>query len=159
MKIHSKFLTSAVVVTVALAAVVPTVSAASFKDMKGNTHEKAVMALVNAGVINGYLDGTFKPNKTLTRSDVVKLIGKYLVSEGYRVPADYRTKNRFSDVTPYNSEDELLKYAAMVWDHGILVGNNGKLLAERSDDARRYGDCVSASHSRSGRRGCGQLCS
>ena len=95
MKIQSKFLTSAVVVTVALAAVVPTVSAASFKDMKGNTHEKAVMALVNAGVINGYLDGTFKPNKTLTRSDVVKLIGKYLVSEGYTSTCQLQNKNSF----------------------------------------------------------------
>ena len=35
-------------------------------------------------------------------------------------------------MTPNNSEDELLKYAAMVWDHGILDGNNGKLLAREA---------------------------
>ena len=32
------------------------------------------------------LDGTFKPNKTLTRSDVVKLLGHYLETQGFEVP-------------------------------------------------------------------------
>ncbi|WOV88055.1 S-layer homology domain-containing protein [Sporosarcina oncorhynchi] len=125
-----KFLASTLAATLVATAVVPAASAASFKDLKGNTHEEAVLALVNAKVINGYPDGTFKPNKTLTRSDVVKLLGKYLVSEGFQVPSDYKTKSRFTDVTMKDSGDELLKYAAMVKDYGILGGSNGKLLAK-----------------------------
>ncbi|WP_432363781.1 S-layer homology domain-containing protein [Sporosarcina sp. UB5] len=125
-----KLLASALAATLASTAVVPAVSAASFTDMKGNTHEEAVLALVKAKVINGYPDGTFKPNRTLTRSDVVKLIGKYLVAEGYSVPADYKTKSRFTDVTMKDSGDELLKYAAMIKDYGILGGSNGRLLAK-----------------------------
>lgn len=130
MKKQTKFLATALAATLATTAVVPAASAASFKDLKGNTHEEAVMALVGAKVINGYPDGTFKPNKTLTRSDVVKLIGKYLVSEGFEVPADYKTKGRFTDITMKDSGDELLKYAAMVKDYGILGGSNGRLLAK-----------------------------
>lgn len=131
MKKQSKFLASAVAITLAATAVVPTASAANFSDLKGNTHEEAIYALVKAGVINGYPDKTFKPNKTLTRSDVVKLIGKYLVSEGFKVPADYKTKSRFTDITLIGSGDELVKYAAMVKDTGILGGSNGKLLAKQ----------------------------
>jgi len=131
MKKQSKFLASAVAITLAATAVVPTASAANFSDLKGNTHEEAIYALVKAGVINGYPDKTFKPNKTLTRSDVVKLIGKYLVSEGYKVPADYKTKSRFTDITLKDSGDELVKYAAMVKDTGILGGSNGRLLAKQ----------------------------
>lgn len=130
MKRKSKFLASAVAATLVATAVAPTTFAADFSDLKGNTHEKAIYQLVNAKVINGYPDGTFKPNKTLTRSDVVKLIGKYLVSEGFKVPADYKTISRFTDVTMKDSGDELLKYAAMIKDNGILGGSNGKLLAK-----------------------------
>lgn len=131
MKKQSKFLASAVAMTLAATAVVPTASAANFSDLKGNTHEEAIYSLVKAGVINGYPDKTFKPNKTLTRSDVVKLIGKYLVSEGFKVPTDYKTKSRFTDITLKDSGDELVKYAAMVKDTGILGGSNGKLLAKQ----------------------------
>ena len=73
-------------------------------------------------------DGTFKPGKTLTRSDVVKLMGKWLVSEGYKIPTDYKTNMRFSDLTP-TSNDELLQYAAVVKENGVFNGNNGHLLA------------------------------
>jgi len=131
MKKQSRFLASAVAVSLIATAVVPTASAANFSDLKGNTHEEAIYTLVKAGVINGYPDKTFKPNKTLTRSDVVKLVGKYLVSEGVKVPTDYKTKSRFTDITLKDSGDELLKYAAMVKDAGILGGSNGKLLAKQ----------------------------
>ena len=50
------------------------------------------MLLSDAGVISGYPDGTFLPNKTLTRSDVVKMMGKWLVSEG--ATNSYRLQNK-----------------------------------------------------------------
>ncbi|WP_342600188.1 S-layer homology domain-containing protein [Psychrobacillus sp. FSL H8-0483] len=132
MRKQSRFLAGAVTASLVATAVVPTAFAASFSDTKGSTHEEAIYALVKAGVINGYPDGTFKPNKTLVRSDVVKLIGKYLVSKGYKVPTDYKTKSRFTDLTTKNTEDELLKYAALVKDNGILGGSNGKLLPKEN---------------------------
>ncbi|MEK4484666.1 S-layer homology domain-containing protein [Psychrobacillus sp. FSL H8-0484] len=132
MRKQSRFLAGAVTVSLVATTVVPTAFAASFSDTKGSTHEEAIYALVKAGVINGYPDGTFKPNKTLVRSDVVKLIGKYLVSKGFKVPADYKTKSRFTDLTIKNTEDELLKYAALVKDNGILGGSDGKLLPKEN---------------------------
>ncbi len=130
MKKKAKFLASTVAVSMVAAAITPTAFAQGFSDTKGNTHGEAINSLVKLGVISGYPDGTFKPNKTLTRSDVVKLLGKYLVAQNYKVPADYKTNVRFSDITPKNADDELLKYAAMIKDNGILGGSNGRLLAK-----------------------------
>lgn len=124
---YRKFVVGAASAALVASAVAPVASAAEFKDTKGNTHEAAIDALSDAGVINGYPDGTFQPNKTLTRSDVVKLMGKWLVSEGYAVPTDYKTSPRFTDLTSA-SNDELLKYAAVVKDNGVFVGTpDGKL--------------------------------
>jgi len=124
---YSKFLVGAASAALVASAVAPVASAADFKDTKGNTHEEAINALSDAGVISGYPDGTFLPNKTLSRSDVVKLMGKWLVAEGAVVPTDYKTNPRFADLKS-TSNDELLKFAAVVKDNGVFVGTpDGKL--------------------------------
>jgi len=124
---YSKFLIGAASAALVASAVAPVASAADFKDTKGNTHEPAIDALSDAGVISGYPDGTFLPNKTLTRSDVVKMMGKLLVSLGKEVPTDYKTNPRFTDQTS-KTNDELLKYSALVKDNGVFNGlENGSL--------------------------------
>ncbi|MBM7664822.1 hypothetical protein JOC25_001281 [Solibacillus kalamii] len=134
MKVHTKFLASATAAVLAATAVVPAASAASFSDIKGSGHENAITSLSEQGIIGGYPDGTFKPNQNLTRSDVVKLLGKYLVSLGHEVPKDYKTKMRFKDLTA-KSQDELLQYAALVKDVGVFQGSNGALM--HRDQLRR----------------------
>lgn len=124
---YRKFVVGAASAALVASAVAPVAFAADFSDTKGNTHEEAINALSEAGVIKGYEDGTFKPNKTLTRSDVVKLMGKWLVSEGYKVPADAQSKPRFADLKS-TSNKELLEMAAVVYDNGVFVGTpDGKL--------------------------------
>ncbi|WP_303971314.1 S-layer homology domain-containing protein [Sporosarcina ureae] len=127
---YRKFVVGAASVALVASAVAPVAFAATkeFSDIKGNTHEEAIYALVGANVIDGYEDGTFKPNKTLTRSDVVKMLGKWLVNtHDYKVPADYKTNPRFEDQTE-KTNDELLKYSAVVKDNNIFNGyENGTL--------------------------------
>lgn len=122
---HSKksrrFMVGAATAALTATAIAPIASAASFPDTVGNTHEQAINALVDAGIIGGYPDGTFQPNRTLTRSDVVKMMGKWLVSLGYKVPSDYKTNPRFTDLTT-RTNDELLKYAALVKDNRVFGG-------------------------------------
>ncbi len=126
---YKKFILGAASAALVASAVAPVVaSAKDFNDTVGNTHEVAINALSDAGVITGYPDGSFLPNKTLTRSDVVKLMGKWLVSKDYKVPTDYKTNMRFKDLTS-KSNDELLQYAAVVKDNGVFNGSNGNLLA------------------------------
>lgn len=127
-KKYKKFVATAATATLVASAIVPVASAASLSDISGNTHEEAINALVSDGIISGYQDGTFKPNKELTRSDVVKLLGKFLETKGYEAAADYKTRPAFADLTTKTNE-ELLKYASLVKEAGVFVGSNGKLLA------------------------------
>jgi len=134
-KKYRNFMIGAASAALVATAVAPVASAAEFSDVKGNTHEPAIKALVEAGVINGYPDGSFKPNKTLTRSDVVKMMGKWLVSLDYEVPADYKTNPRFKDLTS-KTNDELLKYAALVKDNGVFNGYEDGTLGAGKDITR-----------------------
>lgn len=125
---YRKFVVGAASAALVASAVAPVAFAAEFTDVKdNNSHKAAIDALSDAKVISGYPDGTFQPNKTLTRSDVVKLMGKWLIAEGYDVPTDYKTKPRFADLKT-TSNDELLKMSALVFDNGVFVGTpDGKL--------------------------------
>lgn len=118
--------TAALTIAAAFTAVPTIASAAHFTDIQENSHETAIIELVDMGLIYGYPDGTFKPNKALSNSDVVKLVGRYLVQNGFKVPADYKTNLRFSDLST-SSENGLLQYAALLKDKGIFNGENGKM--------------------------------
>lgn len=125
-KKYKKFVATAATATLVASAIVPVASAAGFTDVKGNSHEEAINALADAGIINGYADGTFKPNQDVNRGQVVKLLGRWLESEGYEAPADWDTKQRFNDL-PLTAEKELVKYAALAKDAGVFAGSNGNL--------------------------------
>lgn len=139
--------TATAVSTVAVAAVPGFASAAQFSDIEGDTHQEAIGQLVNMGIINGYPDGTFKPYKELTYSDVVKLIGKYLKANGFNIPTDYKTNFRFLDTTA-NTEDELLQYAALLKDEGILTNQllNPSEAITREDMAVLLANTLSTIH-------------
>ena len=51
-----------------------TVFAVNFSDVSGHWAESFIIDLANKGVINGYTDGTYKPDKTLTYGEYFKLI-------------------------------------------------------------------------------------
>ncbi|MBP1992189.1 glycoside hydrolase domain-containing protein [Paenibacillus eucommiae] len=47
-------------------------------DIAGHFAEAAILQLISEGVINGYSDGTFKPEKPVTRAEFTKLLAKAL---------------------------------------------------------------------------------
>lgn len=47
---------------------------ASFSDIDGHWAKEDIEALAEAGIVNGYVDGTFRPNNEITRSEFVKLV-------------------------------------------------------------------------------------
>ncbi|MGE7943733.1 S-layer homology domain-containing protein [Lysinibacillus xylanilyticus] len=125
-KKYKKFVATAATATLVASAIVPVASAAGFTDVANNSHEEAINALAEAGIINGYADGTFKPNQTINRGQVVKLLGRWLETEGFEAPADWDTKQYFNDL-PVTAEKELVKYAALAKDAGVFAGSNGNL--------------------------------
>lgn len=129
-KKYTKFVATAATATLVASAIVPVASAAGFSDVADtNSHAVNINALVDAGIIQGYPDGTFKPNQELTRGQVVKMLGKWVEAQGFEIPADYATKARFNDIKVDAKDQELVKYAALVADTGVFNGSNGELNA------------------------------
>lgn len=127
-KKYTKFVATAATATLVASAIVPVASAAGFSDVADtNSHAVNINSLVDAGIIQGYPDGTFKPNQELTRGQVVKMLGKWVEAQGFEIPADYATKARFNDVAVDAKDQELVKYAALVADTGVFNGSNGAL--------------------------------
>ena len=81
--------------TVATSIVAPIASAnTEFKDISPtNSHYDAVQLLVERGVINGYEDGTFRPNVSLTRGQAAKILANVLNLD------TSSTDQKFKDVT------------------------------------------------------------
>ncbi|MFF2178545.1 S-layer homology domain-containing protein [Lysinibacillus sp. NPDC058147] len=125
---YSKWVVGAASAALVASAIVPAASAASFSDIENSDHKDAILALADAKIVSGYPDGTFKPNAVVTRGNVTKFLGKWLVSENYEIPADYATKARFSDLPTTTADKELLQYAALVKDAGVFKGSNNQLM-------------------------------
>jgi hypothetical protein len=45
-----------------------------FSDHEGHIYEEAIEYLYNEGIINGYPNGTFRPDKTIQRAELLKII-------------------------------------------------------------------------------------
>ncbi len=73
-------------------------SAKSFTDIGNHWAEDDIKRMAAAGVIEGYEDGTFKPDQPVTRAEAVTMI---LRNEGINPDPDIASKvtNPFSDVT------------------------------------------------------------
>ena len=50
----------------------------TFKDIRGHWAQQEIEFLAENGWINGYTDGTFKPNGKLTRAQASKIISNFL---------------------------------------------------------------------------------
>lgn len=125
---NKKFLVSATAAALVASAVVPGASAANFTDIdKTGDHKENILALADAGIINGYPEGLFKPGQNVTRGNVVKLLGKWLEKQGKAIPKDALEKERFTDLPVTIKDQELIKYAALVKDANVFTGVGGVL--------------------------------
>ncbi len=72
---------------------IPTISLAQASDIQGSWAEKQINDWVEKKLINGYEDGTFKPENQITRAEFAALVNRAL---GFYKKSDYK----FSDVSP-----------------------------------------------------------
>ena len=81
---HKKHIGCAVAAALALTCAAPAVpaSAASYRDTNRTNYEKAVDALSDAGIINGYPDGTFRPENSISRAEISKILSSVILN-GY----------------------------------------------------------------------------
>ena len=89
--------------------------AASFSDVEA-THSNytAITTLADMGIINGYTDGTFKPDNAVTRAEMAKLIS---VLYGYDVATV--AKSPFTDVA---DDHWAVTFISTMKDVGIING-------------------------------------
>ena len=87
-----------------------------FKDVSTSSkYYKAIAALHQAGIVNGYGD-EFRPNATLTRSQLAKM-----VTIGFELQQSTTTKTKFTDVNKL-TDTATKKYIQTLVDYGITKG-------------------------------------
>lgn len=129
----NKFVAALTASAVVASVVVPVATHAnttSFADLEGYAKDSqdAVKYLVDLKVVTGTSPTTFSPNTDITRGQIVKILGRYLINvEGQTIPADWETKARFTDVPVDHKDKELVQLAALTFDAGIFQGSEGKL--------------------------------
>ena len=88
----------------------------TFPDVAGTKYEDAVTSLNKNGVINGFPDGTFRPQSYVTRAELCKLLVEALDLKQYGNPI-----SSFLDV---NYSDWYYEYVKAAVDNGIIIGYN-----------------------------------
>ncbi|WP_394138498.1 S-layer homology domain-containing protein [Cytobacillus oceanisediminis] len=119
-KSYRKFVAGAATAAIVASAVAPAASAAEvkFTDVGENFWAATeIYTLVEAGVINGYPDGTFKPGQSIIRGQAANLLTDALDLE---IPSDL---NAFPDVS---EKSVFAEGAAATKAAGIFGGSNGQ---------------------------------
>lgn len=100
----------------------------TFADQDQIRHDRAVMLLAGVGLISGYTDHTFRPEKNISRAETAKIIA-CLSSKNPTAVSD----SRFSDV-PENWATSYIYYCA---EKGIVAGyGNGQFRPDENVTAR-----------------------
>ncbi len=79
-------------------------------------YASAIHSITEQGVVQGYEDGTYKPERTLTRSELLKIA---LESFGENYIEQFQSENCFPDVT---DEDWANKYICFAKEQGYVHG-------------------------------------
>ena len=113
-----KFLSLALALVMALSLVTISAGAKEFEDDSSVKYEEAVAVISEIGVVDGYSDGTFKPQNTLTRGAAAKIICNMILgpTTAAALPADTAP---FKDVP---ASHEFAGYISYCAKEGIING-------------------------------------
>ena len=110
---------------------VTTAQAAGFADVTDEWYATAVNWAANVGVVNGYEDGTFKPNDAITREQLAAILMNYAACIGQDV------SNR-ADLTSYTDQPSTWAEETMQWAvaEGLISGVTADTLQPQGSAAR-----------------------
>ncbi|WP_433938071.1 5'-nucleotidase C-terminal domain-containing protein [Paenibacillus lautus] len=105
----------------------------SFQDVASSDwYAGAIQAAVDADIINGYTDGTFKPNRTITREEMAAMAYNALEYAGYN-PVD-AAKAHFADASSIGAWSQVAVYELAALD--ILNGDPKQRFHPKSNATR-----------------------
>ncbi|MBW4863258.1 MAG: IdeS/Mac family cysteine endopeptidase, partial [Paeniclostridium sp.] len=88
----------------------------NLNDISGHWAKKEINQFISSGYVNGYEDGTFRPDSSITRAEFVKLVNKYF---GFNNKEDIK----FSDI---NTNDWYSKDICIASKAGYINGYEDK---------------------------------
>ena len=95
---------------------------ADFSDVPANAwYYDSIATAVEYGWIGGYADGTVRPNKSITRAEVVTIVNRML-NRSFDTSVSYRTVTRFTDVPTSHWAFEAIVEATTGHDHYFKKG-------------------------------------
>jgi uncharacterized protein YjdB len=83
-------------------------------DVSGHWASASIGALIESGIISGYEDGTFKPNKEISRAEIISIISKIIDLKAVNVSS----APAFTDIDGAWNKDQIKQAAAA----GIING-------------------------------------
>ena len=108
-----------------------------FKDVSSKQwYANSISWAVNAGVVHGYGDGTFKPDASVTREQVAVMLANYVTYKGLYKPGTKKL-NTFPD----GSQVSTYAQAGMKWalTNGVISGNGAGYLNPKKGATRAEG--------------------
>lgn len=112
MKITKRITSLALILAFAFTSLCTFTVSASFSDVdETNTYYEAISSLVDDGTINGYEDGTFKPENTITRAEFSKLLA---IRTAPSAQTFNQTTTAFPDVAADHWANAYIAYAVAV---------------------------------------------
>lgn len=124
-----KILTNTLLTTMVLSLFIQTAFAISFSDTENDIHKEAITYLENNNIINGYPDGTFQPNRTLNRAELLKLAVLATHANG---KFDYPTFAAYHNCFPDVKDEWFASYVCFAKSHGWVQGySDGKFHPEK----------------------------
>jgi hypothetical protein len=127
-----KVLSLVLVIAMVLSSMSFAFASTSFEDVAGNDYEDAINTLVALGVVTGYEDGTYRPEKVVTRAEMAKLM---VITLGYG-DLVAGSKSNFADTQGHWAD----AYIALAAGKGIVLGDgNGNF---RPDATVSYDEAI-----------------
>lgn len=105
----------------------------SFPDVTENDwYYSAVSAAKSAGIIDGFEDGTFRPDSNVTNEQLITILSRYLIANGEDVP---QIQLPYSDYSPWAEE-----YIKLAYEKGIAMSYDDNTF--KGEKYAQRGDCA-----------------
>ncbi|MEC0228998.1 S-layer homology domain-containing protein [Paenibacillus alba] len=115
-----------------------------FKDISGHWSEQAIQAAVKSGYVDGYADGSFKPDSPITRAEFIKMAAVATGEEVTKVDGDgwykpyverFKEKGVIPDIFPEGYAEPLQRYEMAM----LSVKSTNKALKGTMREATSFG--------------------